>query len=108
MRDSLAHATDPLAEPIDAAGRGAQVVIEAEGKPPVKRVPVKAGLARHRRVFGQFAGQIRIKVAFGAPLAEDFWVGCGSLRSGGSIPTPLFGSTPKLNILPPLHWRRRL
>ena len=67
---SLAEANDHLAELIDAAGRGDEIVIEAEGKLSVRLVLVKP--ARHPRELGVYRGKIRLHDDFNEPLPEDF------------------------------------
>ncbi len=69
---SLAEASGHLAELIDAAGRGDEIVIEAEGKAPVKLMRVKA--EHKQRVFGQHAGMIGMSPDFDAPLPDAFWL----------------------------------
>ena len=69
-RVSLTEASGHLAELIDAAGRGDEIVIESEGRPPVKLVLVKP--TRGKRVFGQHQGQVWMSEDFDAPLPDDF------------------------------------
>jgi len=71
-RVSLSEADGHLAELIDAAGRGDEIVIEAEGRPSVKLVLVKP--LRRPRELGVYRGQIRMRDDFNAPLPEDFLV----------------------------------
>ncbi|MDB5969352.1 MAG: hypothetical protein JWQ90_1802 [Hydrocarboniphaga sp.] len=71
-RVSLAEANGHLAELIDAAGRGDEIVIEAEGKTPVRLTLVKA--ERKPRVFGQHQGMVSISPDFDAPLPDAFWL----------------------------------
>lgn len=71
-RVSLAEANDQLAELIDAAGRGDEIVIEAEGKTPVRLTLVKA--ERQKRVFGQHQGMVSMSPDFDAPLPDEFWL----------------------------------
>jgi prevent-host-death family protein len=69
---SLSEANDHLAELIDAAGRGDEIVIEAEGKPAVKLVLVKP--ARYNRELGVYRSKIRMRDDFNEPLTDDFLV----------------------------------
>lgn len=72
-RVSLSEASSHLAELIDAAEQGEDVVIEAEGKTPVRLILVKP--ERRKRVFGQHRGQMWMSADFDAPLPDDFWLG---------------------------------
>jgi prevent-host-death family protein len=69
---SLAEASGHLAELIDAAERGDEIVIEAEGKPAVKLVLVKP--ARVLRELGVYRGKIRMRDDFNAPMSEEAWL----------------------------------
>jgi prevent-host-death family protein len=71
-RVSLSEADGHLAELIDAAGRGDEIVIEAEGKPAVKLVLVKP--VRGKRELGVYRGKIRMRDDFNEPLPDDFLV----------------------------------
>lgn len=70
---SLAEANGHLAELIEAAQRGDEVVIEDQGKIQVKLVVVTPG--RKPRVFGQHEGMIWMSPDFNDPLPDDFWLG---------------------------------
>jgi prevent-host-death family protein len=70
---SLAEADGHLAELIDAASRGDEIVIETEGKPAVKLVLVKP--MRTQRELGVYRGKIRMRDDFNEPLPDDFLVG---------------------------------
>jgi prevent-host-death family protein len=72
-RVTLAEADGHLAELIEAAEHGDEIVIEAEGKPAVKLVLVKP--APQRRQLGVYRGKIRMSEDFDAPLPEDFLIG---------------------------------
>jgi len=69
---SLAEASGHLAELIEAAGRGDEIVIEAEGKAPVKLVLVKP--ARAERELGVYRGKIRMRDDFNTPISEETWL----------------------------------
>jgi antitoxin (DNA-binding transcriptional repressor) of toxin-antitoxin stability system len=71
-RVSLTEASGHLAELIDAAGRGDEIVIEAEGKTPVRLTLVKP--ERGKRELGVYRGKIRMRDDFNEPLPEDFLV----------------------------------
>lgn len=72
-RVSLAEAEGHLAELIEAAEHGDDVVIEAEGKTPVRLTLVQS--PQGKRVFGQYSGMIRISPDFDSPLPDEFWLG---------------------------------
>lgn len=72
-RVTLAEADGHLAELIEAAEHGEEVVIEAEGKPVVKLVLVKP--VSQRRQLGVYRGRISMREDFDAPLPEDFLIG---------------------------------
>lgn len=69
---SLAEADGHLAELIEAASRGDEIVIEAEGKAPVKLVLVRP--ARASRELGVYRGKIRMREDFNEPMSEDGWL----------------------------------
>lgn len=71
-RISLAEADGHLAELIDAAQLGDDVVIEAEGKTPVRLTLVKS--EHKKRVFGQHEGMMWMSPDFDAPLPDEFWL----------------------------------
>lgn len=71
-RVSLAEASGRLAELIDAAGRGDEIVIEAEGKVPVRLTLVKA--ADSPRELGIYRGRIRMRDDFNEPMSEEAWL----------------------------------
>jgi prevent-host-death family protein len=66
---SLAEASGHLAELIDAAQRGDEIVIETEGKPAVKLVLVKPA-----RELGVYRGKIHMRDDFNAPMSEEAWL----------------------------------
>jgi len=72
-RVSLAEASSHLAELIDAAQRGDEIVIEAEGKAPVRLTLVASD--QKKRVFGRHEGMMWMSPDFDAPLPDDFWFG---------------------------------
>lgn len=71
-RVSLAEADGHLAELIEAAQHGDEIVIEAEGKTPVRLMLVKP--ERKMRVFGQHQGMMTMSPDFDAPLPDEFWL----------------------------------
>lgn len=71
-RVSLSEASGHLAELIQAAQRGEDVVIEAEGQTPVRLTLVKP--PRARRELGVYRGKIRMREDFNEPMAEDAWL----------------------------------
>jgi antitoxin (DNA-binding transcriptional repressor) of toxin-antitoxin stability system len=62
-----------LAELVQAARHGEEVVIESEGQPPVQLVLVKP--VRPKRVFGQYRDMIWMSPDFDDPLPDEFWLG---------------------------------
>lgn len=72
-RVSVAEASGHLAELIEAARRGDDVLIEDEGKTQVRLVAVP--LHRARRVLGLHQGQVEIRQDFDEPLPDGFWLG---------------------------------
>lgn len=75
-RVTLAEADGHLAELIEAARHGEEVVIETEGNTSIKLVLVKS--ERQQRELGVYSGKIRLRDDFNEPLPEDFLIG-GSL-----------------------------
>ena len=71
-RVSLAEADGHLGELIEAAGRGDEIVIEAEGLAPVKLVLVKP--SRGSRELGVYRGKIRMREDFNEPMSEEAWL----------------------------------
>lgn len=71
-RVSLAEANGHLAELIDAAQHGDDVVIEAEGKASVRLVLVKS--EHSKRELGVYRGKIRMHEGFNEPLSEEAWL----------------------------------
>lgn len=71
-RVSLAEASGHLAELIEAAQRGDDVVIEAEGQMPVRLV--LAAPEPSRRELGVYRGKIRMHEGFNEPLSEEAWL----------------------------------
>lgn len=71
-RVTLAQADGHLAELIEAAQRGEEVVIEDAGNAQVKLVAVMPG--RRPRVLGVYRGKLRMHADFNAPLPDDFWL----------------------------------
>jgi prevent-host-death family protein len=69
-RVTLAEASSRLAELVQAARHGEEVVIESEGQPPVQLVLVKP--VRKKRELGIYRGKIRMREDFDEPLPEDF------------------------------------
>ena len=72
-RISLAEASDHLPELIDEVQGGDEVVIEAQGKAPVKLVVMPR--TRKPRVLGLHEGLVDIAENFNAPLPANFWLG---------------------------------
>lgn len=72
-RVSLAEANGHLAELLEAARRGDDVLIEDEGKAQVRLVAVPSG--RAPRVLGLHQGQVEIHENFNEPLPDGFWLG---------------------------------
>jgi len=69
----LAEASTRLAELIQAAKRGEEVVIEDEDHAQFKLVTLPR--ARAPRVLGLHAGLVDIGENFNEPLPDDFWFG---------------------------------
>jgi len=66
---NIAEAKARLAELIDAALRGEEVIIARRNRPVVRLVVAET--ARPKPAFGKFRGRIRLASDFDAPL-EDF------------------------------------
>lgn len=66
---NIAEAKARLAELIDAALRGEEVIIARRNRPVVRLVVAEG--ARTKAGFGQFRGRIRLASDFDAPL-DDF------------------------------------
>lgn len=69
-RVTLIEASQRLADLIDAAERGDQVLIEADGKPVVQLVLVKPGSTK-TPALGAYRGMIRVSEDFNEPMADD-------------------------------------
>ena len=72
---TLAEADGHLAELIEAARHGEEVVIETEGKTSVMLVLVKP--PGQQRELGVYRGKIRMREDFNEPLSEDLLIGGG-------------------------------
>ena len=75
-RVSLIEANGHLAELLEAARRGDDVLIEDAGKEQVRLVVVPS--RRAPRVLGLHEGQIQIREDFNEPLPPGFWLGSTS------------------------------
>lgn len=72
-RVTLFEANGHLAELLEAARRGDDVLIEDEGKEQVRLVVVPS--QRVPRVLGLHQGQVQIREDFNEPLPDGFWLG---------------------------------
>lgn len=70
---ALNEARERLGELLDRAERGEEIVIERQGRPAMKLVPVASkSLTAGRRVFGQnLLGITYIAPDFDAPMTEE-------------------------------------
>jgi prevent-host-death family protein len=70
---ALQEAQEKLAELIDRAKSGEEIVIEQDGQPTVKLVPVASETpAQAKRVFGQnFLGVTYVDPNWDAPMSEE-------------------------------------
>ena len=71
-RVTLAEANGHLAELIEAAERGDEIIIESENQTQVKLVAVP--LRRSARKLGAYRGKIHMAEDFDAPLPDAFWL----------------------------------
>jgi prevent-host-death family protein len=67
-RVNIAEAKARLAELVDAAQRGEEVVIARRNKPVARLVAAAEG--RVRPLFGKYRGRIKLADDFDAPLAD--------------------------------------
>jgi len=72
-RVSLAEANDQLAELIELAKRGDEIVIESEGKGQVKLVALSQ--LPKKRVFGQHKDSVWMSPTFNDPLPPEVLLG---------------------------------
>ena len=70
-RVSIAEAVGHLAELMEAAKHGDEVVIEDNEHAQVKLVPIERA-HKKKRTFGQFKGMIWMSPDFDEPLPESF------------------------------------
>ncbi len=69
---ALNEAREHLGELLDRAERGEEIVIERQGRPAMKLVPVVEPKMAGRRVFGQnLLGITYIAPDFDAPMTEE-------------------------------------
>jgi antitoxin (DNA-binding transcriptional repressor) of toxin-antitoxin stability system len=71
-RVSVTEASGHLAELIEAARRGDDVLIEDDGKTQARLVAVPSRGAR--RILGLHKGEVQIREDFNAPLPDGFWL----------------------------------
>lgn len=70
---TLEEATDHLAELVDLAINGEEIVIVKNQREKVK-LALFPNFSGQQRNFGQYAGKIRIHPSFDEPLPDDFWL----------------------------------
>jgi prevent-host-death family protein len=68
---SLREAKSSLAQLVERAAGGEEIIITKNGKPLAKLVPIPQ--VRTARIPGGWEGQVVIAEDFDAPLPEDLW-----------------------------------
>jgi antitoxin (DNA-binding transcriptional repressor) of toxin-antitoxin stability system len=70
---TIEHASQHLAELLELAGSGEEIVILGENQPDIQLVPLRR--TGGPREFGKYRGKIEVHEDFDEPLPTEFWLG---------------------------------